>query len=89
MNMLYVAFIFFFIGLIGVFLIRNNIILILLCLELISISIIIFFSFASLYLDNLIGQSIVFFILLSAAAEISFGLVLVTLLFFSLKSYKK
>jgi len=85
-DFLYLGLIFFIIGISGVILFRNNIIFILICLELLSLSITIWISFFSLYLDNLFGQTLIFYILLTAAIEVSFGLVLIIILFFNLKN---
>lgn len=84
-DFLYLGLYFFILGISGIFLFRNNIIFILICLELLSLSISIWISFFSIYLDNLFGQAIIFYILLTAAIEVAFGLTLVIVLFFNLK----
>jgi NADH-quinone oxidoreductase subunit K len=61
-------------GFLGIFLARNNIILILICIELILLSVNIFFVVFSLYLDDLLGYIFAFLILTVAAAESAIGL---------------
>ena len=46
-----------------------------------SLSITCFIAVISLYLDSLVGETFIFFILLNSAVEISIGMVLVSLLF--------
>lgn len=64
----------FIIAVLGVFLIRQNIIIILMCLELILLAININFVLFSVYLDNLFGQVVAVFILSIAGAESAVGL---------------
>ena len=70
----FVSFYIFLFGLIGLFLFKNNIIIILMSLELILFSINLNFIFFSLYLDDLIGQMFALYILTVAAAESAIGL---------------
>ena len=65
---------FFILAMIGVFLIRQNIIIILMCLELILLAININFVLFSVYLDNIFGQVVAVFILSIAGAESAVGL---------------
>lgn len=65
---------FFIIAVLGVFLIKQNIIIILMCLELILLSININFVLFSVYLDNILGQILAIFILSIAGAESAVGL---------------
>ena len=81
LNLLTLSAFFFLIGFSGVLLFRNSIIIVLICLELLSLSITCFVAVISLYLDSLVGETFIFFILLNSAVEISIGMVLVTLLF--------
>ena len=71
----------FSIGVMGIFLNRKNIILVLMCIELmllaVNINLVAFSSFSG----DLAGQIFSFFILTVAAAEISIGLAIVTVLF--------
>ena len=70
----------FAIGVTGV-LIRRNIIMVLLSIELILNSANITFVAYAYYLQSITGQVIVFFILTMAAAEVALGLALVIALF--------
>lgn len=64
----------FFYGFLGTFVIKRNLILLLVCIELILISIQINFIIYSFNYDDLFGQIFVLFILMVAAAEIAIGL---------------
>lgn len=64
----------FFIGLFGIFINRKNILLIIICIELILLSINCIFLMSSFYLDDILGQIFALFILTVAAAESSIGL---------------
>lgn len=70
----------FSVGIIGV-LIRRNIIMILLSIELILNSANITFVAYSHYLQSITGQIVVFFILTMAAAEVALGLAIVIALY--------
>ncbi len=77
---LIVSVILFSIGLIGI-LIRKNILMILLSIELIlNAANLSFVSFSS-FLGDLSGQVVVFFTMIVAAAEVTVGLAIVVLLF--------
>ena len=71
----------FSIGVMGIFLNRKNIILVLMCIEMmllaVNINLVAFSSFSG----DLAGQVFSFFVLTVAAAEISIGLAIVTVLF--------
>ncbi len=71
---LFVSIFLFLIGIIGIFLIKKNIIIILMSIELMLLSININFILFSIYLDNLTGQLFALFILTVAAAESAIGL---------------
>ena len=71
----------FCIGLAGIFINRTNIITILMCVELILVAVNTNFIAFSHYLADDAGQIFVFFILTVAAAEVSIGLAIITLLF--------
>jgi NADH-quinone oxidoreductase subunit K len=73
---LFLPFTIFFIGLLGLFLNRKNILLIIICLELILLSINFSFLLYSFYLDDARGQIFALFVLTVAAAETSIGLAL-------------
>ncbi len=64
----------FLTGIIGIFLVKKNIIVILMSIELMLLSININFIIFSIYLDNATGQIFALFILTVAAAESAIGL---------------
>ncbi|MDX8377265.1 MAG: NADH-quinone oxidoreductase subunit NuoK [Mariprofundales bacterium] len=64
----------FVIGIIGLFLNRKNVITILMCIELILLSVNINFAAFSHYLHDLAGQIFIFFVLTVAASEVAVGL---------------
>lgn len=70
----------FVIGLIGVIINRKNLILILLSLEILFLAVNLNFAILSVYLDDIIGQIFVIFILTIAAAESAIILALITCL---------
>ncbi|MBU6421981.1 MAG: NADH-quinone oxidoreductase subunit NuoK [Gammaproteobacteria bacterium] len=71
----------FAIGLAGIFLNRKNVILLLMCVELLLLAANFNFIAFSRYLNDISGQVFVFFILTVAAAEASIGLAIVVVLF--------
>lgn len=64
----------FIISLLGIFLNKENIILIIMSLELMFLSINMNFIIFSYFLNNILGQIFVFFILTISAAETAIGL---------------
>ena len=64
----------FLLGLLGIFLIKKNIIIILMAIELMLLAINLNFIFFSVYLDDLLGQIFALFVLTVAAAESAIGL---------------
>lgn len=64
----------FFISIFGIIFHRKNVILVLMCIELMLFSINLYFVFSSIYLDDLLGQIFAIFILTVAAAESAIGL---------------
>lgn len=64
----------FLIGIMGLFIARKNIIIILMCIELMLLAVNINFIVFSVYLDDIIGQVFSLFVLTVAAAEASIGL---------------
>ena len=64
----------FFIGLFGIILNRRNILIILMCIELVLVSLNLNFIIFSIYLDDFQGQLFSLFILTIAAAESALGL---------------
>ena len=75
----------FFIGILGLVLNRKNILITLMALELILLSVNLNFVVFSVYLDDIIGQIFVLFILTIAATESSIGLALL-MVYFKLKN---
>jgi NADH:ubiquinone oxidoreductase subunit K len=69
----------FLIGLMGILLNRKNVLLVIICVELVLLGINFTFLVSSFYLDDILGQIFAIFILVVAAAESSVGLaILVT-----------
>lgn len=71
----------FGLGLIGIMLNRNNVILLLMCVELMLLAVNTNFIAFSQYYGDISGQVFVFFILTVAAAEAAIGLAIVMLLY--------
>ena len=69
----------FTIGIIGIFLNRKNVIIILMSIELILLAVNINLVSFSIYLQNLIGQVFTMFILTVAAAEAAVGLAIIVI----------
>jgi NADH-quinone oxidoreductase subunit K len=80
-NYLTVAAIIFTIGVLGIFLNRRNVIIILMSIELILLSVNINFVAFSAYLGNLTGQIFALFVLTVAAAEAAIGLAILVVYF--------
>ena len=80
-----VSLILFFIGIIGLVLNRKNILITLMALEIILLAVNLNFITFSVYLDDIIGQIFVLFILTIAATESSIGLALL-MVYFKLKN---
>ena len=75
----------FFIGVIGLILNRKNILITIMALEIILLAVNLNFIIFSLYLDDIIGQVFVLFILTIAASESAIGLALLTV-YYKLKN---
>lgn len=75
----------FFIGLIGIVLNRKNILIIIMSIELLLLAVNLNFAAFSIYLDDIVGQIFVLFILTIAAAESAIGLAIITV-FYRLKN---
>ena len=73
------AAIIFTIGIIGIFLNRKNVIIILMSIELILLGVNINLVSFSIYLENLVGQIFTMFILTVAAAEAAVGLAIIVI----------
>jgi len=71
----------FSIGIIGIFLNRKNVIIILMSIELILLAVNINLVSFSIYLQNLVGQVFTMFILTVAAAEAAIGLAIIVIYF--------
>lgn len=80
-NMLVLSSLLFAISVAGIFINRKNIILLLMCIELLLLSANFNFVAFSRYLGNIDGQVFVFFVLTVAAAEAAIGLAILVVLF--------
>ena len=78
---LFVAALLFTIGVVGIFLNRKNVIVILMSIELILLAVNINFVAFSAYLGNLVGQAFALFVLTVAAAEAAIGLAILVVYF--------
>ncbi|MEN8213061.1 MAG: NADH-quinone oxidoreductase subunit NuoK [Pseudomonadota bacterium] len=78
---LIVAAILFSLSVVGIFINRKSIILLLMCIELMLLAVNINFVAFSAYLNDMTGQVFVFFILTVAAAEAAIGLAILVVLF--------
>jgi NADH-quinone oxidoreductase subunit K len=67
----------FIVGVFGILLSRKNVILILMCLELLLLSLNYYLIFFSTFLDDLMGQLFSLFILSIAASESAIGLAII------------
>jgi len=76
----------FAIGLVGIFLNRKNVIILLMSIELMLLAVNINFVAFSHYLQDLSGQIFVFFILTVAAAESAIGLAILVVLFRNMRT---
>ncbi len=74
MKFLIITIVLFLIGILGIFLVKKNIIIILMSIELMLLAININFIIFSIYLNDLTGQIFSLFILTVAAAESAIGL---------------
>jgi NADH-quinone oxidoreductase subunit K len=76
----------FAISVAGIFLNRKNVIILLMCVELMLLAVNMNFVAFSHFLGNSVGQVFVFFILTVAAAEAAIGLAILVVLFRSKRS---
>lgn len=76
----------FSISLVGIVLNRHNLIVLLMCVELMLLAVNTNFILFSHYLNDLAGQVFVFFILAVAAAEAAIGLAILIIIFRSKKT---
>ena len=70
----------------GIFLNRKNVLILLMCIELMLLSVNLNFVAFSHYMQDLAGQVFVFFILTVAAAESAIGLAILVVLFRNIQS---
>jgi NADH-quinone oxidoreductase subunit K len=75
----------FFIGLLGIILNRKNILTIIMSIELLLLAVNLNFAAFSIYLDDIVGQIFVLFVLTIAATESAIGLAIITV-FYRLKN---
>lgn len=80
-HFLIVAALLFSISVAGMFLSRKNVLILLMCIELMLLSVNLNFIAFSHYLGDMAGQVFVFFILTVAAAEAAIGLAILVVLF--------
>jgi len=73
-TLIFIPLLIFLTGIFGILLNRKNVLLIIICVELILLAVNFTFLVASFYLDDLQGQIFVIFVLVVAAAESSIGL---------------
>lgn len=78
---LIISFCLFFLGLVGIFLNRKNVLLVLMCVELMLLSINFNFMITASYIDDRFGQIFAIFVLTVAAAESSIGLAILVVYF--------
>lgn len=80
-HFLVVSGVLFAISVAGIFLNRKNVLILLMCIELMLLAVNLNFIAFSHYLNNIAGQVFVFFILTVAAAEAAIGLAILVVLF--------
>jgi NADH-quinone oxidoreductase subunit K len=85
-HFLVLAALLFAIGVVGIFMNRKNLIILLMAIELMLLAVNMNFVAFSHYLGDLSGQVFVFFILTVAAAESAIGLAILVALFRNLRS---
>lgn len=76
----------FSIGIVGIFLNRKNVIIVLMAIELMLLAVNLNFIAFSHFLQDIAGQVFVFFILTVAAAESAIGLAILVVLFRNIQS---
>ena len=80
-HFLILAALLFMIGVVGIFLNRKNIIILLMAIELMLLAVNMNFIAFSYYIGDIAGQIFVFFILTVAAAEAAIGLAIIIIVF--------
>ena len=76
----------FSISIVGIFLNRKNVIIVLMAIELMLLAVNLNFIAFSYFLEDMAGQVFVFFILTVAAAEAAIGLAILVVLFRNIRS---
>jgi len=71
----------FFVGFLGLLIYRQNLLILLMAIELLLLAVNLFFSFSSLWLDDITGQIFALFVLTVAAAESAIGLAIIVTIF--------
>ncbi len=79
LKLLSISMVLFLISMLGLFLLRRNLIIILMSIELLLLSVNFNFIVFSIYLDDIIGQIFTLVILTVAAAESSIGLAILVM----------
>ena len=79
LNFFFLSIFLFFIGFLGIFVNRKNVLLIIMCVELILLAINFSFLITASYIDDIFGQIFAIFILTVAAAESSIGLAILVI----------
>ena len=77
----FVSFGLFFIGLFGIFINRKNVLTVIICIELILLSINLSLLMSAFYLDDILGQIFTMLILTIAAAEAAIGLAIIVVFY--------
>jgi NADH-quinone oxidoreductase subunit K len=78
-DFLFISFILFLIGILGIILNRKNVIIMLISIELMLLAVNLNFIVFSVFLDDLLGQIFSLFVLTVAAAESAVGLAIVVI----------
>lgn len=71
----------YIVGVMGIFITRKNILLLIMCIELMLLSINLNFILFSVYIDDIVGQVFALFVLTVAAAESSIGLAILVVFY--------
>ncbi len=80
-HILFLAAILFTLGIVGLFINRKNVIVLLMCLEIMLLAVNINFVAISSFSGDIMGQIFTLFIFAVAAAEVAIGLAILTLFF--------
>lgn len=79
--LLFFSFSIFFLGSLGIFITRKNIIIILVSIELMLLAVNFNFAVFSIFLEDLIGQVVILFVLTLAGAEAAIGLAILIIFY--------